>query len=118
MFCGRCGTELMPGARFCSQCGAPAAAAQGPQTAWGDLPMHRLERPRSNRVIAGVCAGLAMHYRWDVTWVRVLAVLVAVFSSGAGIVAYIVFWIIMPEQPLFLPAPGSVIPPGPPTPPI
>ncbi len=104
MFCGRCGSALAGGARFCSACGAPAAAAE-PRSVWGDMPVSRLERPRATRMIAGVCAGLALHYRWDLTWVRVLTVLIAVFSSGAGIVAYIVFWIVMPEQPLYLPAP-------------
>ncbi len=113
MFCGRCGTELPVGARFCSACGAPAAA--GTPQAWGDLPVGRLERPRANRMIAGVCAGIAQHYRWDLTWVRVITVLLAFFSSGAGIVAYIVFWIIMPEQPLYLSAPPIVaVPPPPP----
>ena len=96
MYCGRCGTELTTGARFCSQCGTPSLAlyAAGP----------RLERPRGSRVIAGVCSGLARQYRWDLTWVRVLAVLAAILSSGAGLVAYIIFWIIMPEEPLMLPS--------------
>ncbi len=99
MYCGRCGTELGTGARFCSQCGTPAMAlyaAAGP----------RLERPRGNRVIAGVCSGLARQYRWDLTWVRVLAVVAAILSSGAGLVAYVIFWIIMPKEPLMLP-PGA-----------
>ena len=99
MYCGRCGTEMGVGARFCSQCGAPATALQA-------VAGSRLERPRSSRVIAGVCAGLARQYRWDLTWVRVLAVLAAILSSGAGVVAYIIFWIIMPEDPLMLP-PGT-----------
>ena len=133
MFCGRCGSELTAGARFCSACGAPAAAgAQSPwpgayastsQPTWptqtpGAYPSTRLERPRGNRMVAGVCAGLAQHYRWDLTWVRVLTVLIAVFSSGAGIVAYIVFWIVMPEQPWMLPSTttGTAVAPAPPPP--
>ncbi len=108
MFCGRCGSELVAGARFCSACGAPVATSSaGYGYGWsgpvaGDLT--RLQRPRANRVIGGVCAGLAQHYRWDLTWVRVLAVLITVFSSGAGLVAYIVFWIVMPEEVWMLPA--------------
>ena len=78
-----------------------------------------MTRPRGTRMIAGVCAGMAQHYRWDLTWVRVLAVLAAVFSSGAGAVAYIVFWIIMPEEAWRLPAgpsaPLSGAVPPPPT---
>jgi phage shock protein C len=56
-------------------------------------------------MIAGVCQGLSLSYGWDVVWVRVIAVLVAVFSSGAGGIAYIIFWIVMPEELFALPAP-------------
>ncbi len=120
MFCGRCGSELVAGARFCSACGAPVAAEQagwGGQTVGGQPVggLDRLERPRAHRMIAGVCAGLAQHYRWDLTWTRVLTVLIAVFSSGAGLVAYIVFWIVMPEQMWMLPATAGSAPASPPT---
>ncbi len=107
MFCARCGSSLGYEARFCSACGAPAAGASPTHRAF-----RRLERPRGRRVIAGVCSGIADHYRLELPWVRVATVLIAIFSSGAGIVAYIVFWIVMPEQPLYLPADtGSPAPP-------
>jgi phage shock protein C len=54
---------------------------------------------------------LANNYAWDVTWVRVITVLLAIFGGGAGLVGYIVFWIVMPEEPLALP-PGAYVPPG------
>ena len=120
MFCGRCGSELGEGARFCSACGAPANAAAA-QSNWGGMPAGidastRLQRPRTNRMVAGVCAGLAQHYHWELTWVRVVTVLLAVFSSGAGVVAYIIFWIVMPEAPWMLPATTVSVPPDvPPT---
>ncbi len=113
MFCGRCGSELAAGARFCSACGAAVLAGQqvvqqgAPlQGSWG-AEVTRLVRPRTNRAIAGVCAGLAQHYHWDLVWVRVLTVLITIFSSGAGIIAYIVFWIVMPEENWMLPATAS-----------
>ena len=72
-------------------------------------------------MIAGVCQGLALSYHWDVAWVRVIAVLVTVFSSGAGGIAYIIFWIVMPEEFYALPAPtayyASAPPPAGTTPP-
>ena len=75
----------------------------------------RLIRPRAGRMIAGVCQGLANNYNWDVTVVRVVTVLLSVFGGGAGIVAYVVFWVVMPEEPLALPSgptPGSTyVPP-------
>jgi phage shock protein C len=54
-------------------------------------------------MVAGVCQGLANSYAWDVTWVRVITVLLAVFGGGIGLIAYIVFWVVMPEEPLALP---------------
>ena len=138
MFCGRCGSELATNGRFCSACGAPVttgaeqaaagwqatgqagwaapASAYG-QPAQGPDMLTRLERPRAQRMVAGVCAGLAQHYRWDLTWVRVLTVLITVFSSGAGLVAYIVFWLVMPEQAWMLPTSTASAGPAPPAPP-
>lgn len=92
-------------ARFCSVCGTPAKPPQAAQT-YAQYPPYstpRLIRPRAGRMIAGVCQGLAYSYAWDVTWVRVITVLLTIFGGGLGLVAYIVFWIVMPEEPLALP---------------
>ncbi len=52
-----------------------------------------------NRVISGVCAGLAEFLGWDPTLVRVLYVLLTIFSAGfPGIIVYIILWIMMPSQ--------------------
>jgi phage shock protein C len=57
-----------------------------------------LRRSRRNRMIAGVCGGLAEWLGWDVTLVRVLYVVVSVLSVAfPGIVVYILLWILMPE---------------------
>jgi len=66
------------------------------------------------RMIAGVCQGLANAYAWDVVWVRVITVLLTVFGGGSGLLAYVIFWIVMPEEPLIFPpgmAPGVPPPP-------
>jgi phage shock protein PspC (stress-responsive transcriptional regulator) len=61
-------------------------------------PAHPLRRSRQNRMIAGVCGGLAEWLGWDVTVVRVLYVVVSALSAAfPGIVAYIVLWMVMPE---------------------
>lgn len=60
------------------------------------MPSNGLVRPRHGRVIAGVCAGLADHYGWSRGWVRFLFVLFGLF--GAGEIAYIVLWILMPKR--------------------
>lgn len=62
--------------------------------------MAELRRPRSGRVIGGVCAALAHRFGWDVTIVRILAV-VSILLPGPQVIAYIVGWILIPaEQPV------------------
>jgi phage shock protein PspC (stress-responsive transcriptional regulator) len=57
-----------------------------------------LHRSRRNRMIAGVCGGLAQWLGWDATLVRLLYVIVSVLSVAfPGILVYIVLWILMPE---------------------
>jgi len=52
----------------------------------------------SNQMIAGVCAGIAEYFGWDVTLVRVIYVLLSIFSAGfPGILVYIILWIVMPR---------------------
>jgi len=60
--------------------------------------MKRLYRSRTNRIIAGVCGGIAEYSNIDPTVVRLLWLLVSLFW-GAGIVAYIIALIIIPEEP-------------------
>lgn len=58
-----------------------------------------LHRSRRNKMIAGVCGGLAEALGWDVTLVRILYVLVSLISAAfPGILVYIVLWIVMPES--------------------
>lgn len=57
----------------------------------------RLTRSR-NKMIAGVCAGIAEHFGWDVTLFRVVYVLVSIISAAfPGILVYLVLWIVMPR---------------------
>ena len=56
----------------------------------------RLTRPRRGGVIAGVCAGLADHYGWSRGKVRLVFVAFGLF--GAGELAYIILWILMPKR--------------------
>lgn len=69
----------------------------------------RLERSRTNRVIAGVCGGLGDYLDIDATFVRVAMVVLA-FIGGIGILVYIVLLVLMPlpgESPVFGPASTS-----------
>ena len=96
MYCHRCRTQLPPSARFCSSCGAAVAGTP--------LAARTLQRVRAGRVIAGVCAGLARTYGWDINLVRVLAVVGVLFSGGLVGVAYLAAWVGIPEEPMESPA--------------
>ena len=51
-----------------------------------------------NRMIAGVCGGIAEWLGWDPTLVRVLYVLVSILSVAfPGIIFYIILWVVMPS---------------------
>ncbi len=57
-----------------------------------------LVRKRDGRMVAGVCAGLADYFGSDVTLIRVIVACIAVLTGGAGILAYLVAWAIIPEE--------------------
>jgi phage shock protein C len=58
----------------------------------------RLFRNTGNEVIAGVAGGIADYFNVDVTIVRILFVLAAIFG-GWGLIIYIIFWIAVPRAP-------------------
>ena len=58
-----------------------------------------LVRSSKNRVIAGVCGGIAEWLGWDPTLVRILYVLISVISAAfPGVIVYLVLWVVMPER--------------------
>ncbi len=58
----------------------------------------KLYRSSTNRIIAGVCGGIANWLGWSPTWVRILYVIVSVLSVAfPGILVYIILWIVMPK---------------------
>jgi phage shock protein C len=57
-----------------------------------------LVRRRDNRIIAGVCAGLADYAGIDVNLLRVIVALVSLFTVGTGVLAYAIAWIVIPEE--------------------
>ena len=59
-----------------------------------------LRRSRRSRLIAGVCGGIAEWLGWDPTLVRILYVVVSVFSAAfPGLLVYLVLWLVMPREP-------------------
>lgn len=127
MFCTNCGKQLGPGTSFCPACGtritpepsAPTSetssgspsgsssagsSSTGSRAPWntGYVRSARLLRPRSPRVLGGVCAAFAEYYGWDLNLVRILTAFFALFY-GIGILAYVACWIIIPEAQYALP---------------
>ena len=95
MYCNYCGKVIPDDANLCAYCGKRVA---------GVVARERLVRPREGRKIAGVCLGFAEYFDLDVTLMRI--VWAVCILSGIAVPAYFIAWIIMPEEPLMLPAPA------------
>jgi phage shock protein C len=95
MYCNYCGKVIPDDANLCSYCGTRVTGA---------VARMRLVRPRKGRKIAGVCQGFGEYFDLDPSLIRVVW-LICVICGGVGLVAYIVAWIVIPEEPLYLPAP-------------
>jgi phage shock protein C len=102
MFCTKCGIQLKEAANFCADCGTPTAS-----NAYSLRPYPKLSRPREDRKIAGVCAGFARYLGVDVTLVRVVTLILAIWGVGLGLIAYLVAWMVMPNDPLRIAAPAA-----------
>ena len=63
------------------------------------MPSGELTRNSSDRMIAGVCGGIARWLGWDPTAVRVLYVLLSIFSIAfPGTIVYIILALVMPAE--------------------
>jgi phage shock protein C len=58
----------------------------------------KLYRSNKDKMLGGVAGGLAEYFAIDPTLVRIIFV-VSLFAGGAGILAYIILWIVVPEEP-------------------
>jgi phage shock protein PspC (stress-responsive transcriptional regulator) len=63
-------------------------------------PVRRLTRSRSDRVVGGVCGGLARYWNTDPTLLRILTVVLTLATGGAFLVGYIIAWIAIPDEPM------------------
>ncbi|HEV7468675.1 MAG: PspC domain protein [Pseudonocardia sp.] len=57
-----------------------------------------LTRPRQGAIIAGVCAGLAERFGWNVSVVRLLFLL-SLILPGSQVIVYAILWLLMPRRP-------------------
>ena len=62
--------------------------------------MEKKLRRSNDKMIAGVCAGLAHYFDLDPTVIRIVYVLLSIFTAFAGVLVYLILWLRMPkEQP-------------------
>ncbi|MCT4613985.1 MAG: PspC domain-containing protein [Marinifilaceae bacterium] len=60
--------------------------------------MSRKLRRSSNKMIAGVCSGIAEFLGWETSTLRIIVVLLAIFTAALPcILAYIILWFVMPD---------------------
>jgi len=64
---------------------------------YGAGPARRLTRNKVDGKLGGVCAGIADHLGWDHTMVRILTVLLIVFTF-VPMIAYFILWVVMPKD--------------------
>ena len=98
MYCNYCGKVIQDDANVCAYCGIRVGAS---------LARRKLIRPRAGRKIGGVCLGFSEYFDLDVALVRVVWLITALMTGGFGFLAYIIAWIVMPEEPLLVSAPAN-----------
>ena len=96
MYCCNCGKELEEAANYCSVCGTERP---GRRPAQEPRDRQSLSRIREGKKLAGVCGGVARYFDLDVTLVRIVWILLTILPPLPGIIAYVVCWIVMPQDP-------------------
>jgi phage shock protein C len=97
MYCNYCGKVISDDSSVCAYCGKRVA---------GVVARERLVRPRLGRKIAGVCLGFAEYFDLDVSLVRIVWAITAIFGLF-GLVTYFAAWVVLPEEPLLLASPEA-----------
>lgn len=100
MICPQCGTENAATARFCGKCGRELDV-QPQQPTQQDVYQRepkKFVRCADDKQLGGVCSGFARYIDADVSLVRILTVVSFLISASVTFWAYILCWIIVPEE--------------------
>lgn len=64
----------------------------------GDNQRKRLTRSSDDAWVAGVCGGFAQYFGWDAGIVRLVYLLLTLFTAFSGLFIYIILWVLMPKK--------------------
>lgn len=88
--CVYCGTQFGFNQEFCSSCGKKRSPVQNQQQ------IHRLTKSHNEKMIAGVCGGIAEHYNMDPSMVRLAFILFSILG-GSGVLLYLILIFVIPD---------------------
>jgi phage shock protein PspC (stress-responsive transcriptional regulator) len=77
---------------------AGASASSSQQSSAAAEPRGSLFRNESDKILGGVCSGLAHYLRIDPTIVRILFAIITFGGFGTGFLLYIILWIVLPAK--------------------
>ena len=74
------------------------ARTEGPETEApkADKPKRTLYRSPTDKMVGGVCGGLADFFGWDATLIRLFWVVMTLATGGGGFLAYVALWVLLP----------------------
>jgi len=61
--------------------------------------MKKLYLSDTDKKLGGVCGGLGEYFEKDPTFIRIIFILIILFSFGFGVLAYLLMWLIIPRKP-------------------
>jgi phage shock protein C len=107
MMCANCRRDITDNSNFCYYCGTRQRVANA-----GCAPVQkRLMRSSVDCKIAGVCGGIAEYLEIDATLVRLVWLLIFIFTGFVpGGLAYLICWAVMPQAPFPIPAAAQQAP--------
>jgi len=60
----------------------------------------KLYRSRSDKILGGVCGGMAEYFEMDPSMMRLIWVFLALITGGTAVLAYLIAWVIVPQEPV------------------